>query len=276
MEKTEQIDRAERFAALHRGGKILVMANPWDVVSARLFYKAGFPALATTSGGVAFAQGYPDGENISREKMAAVVKRIANAVPVPLSADMEAGYGPAPEDVAETLRQTVAAGAVGANIEDGTKDGKNTLFEQSLSIERIRAAVEAGKASGIPITINARTDGFHYGDNAGVLDDAITRGNAYLAAGAGCVFVPWVRDKERIATLVDSIDGPVNMLAAADTPPLAELQALGVARVTVGGSLARACISAAQAAAEELLGPGTFEFGRDVLTQGQVHALFKD
>lgn len=276
MEKAEQIARAELFAGLHRGGKILVLANPWDVVSARLFYKLGFAALATTSGGVAFAQGYPDGENISREEMAAVVKRIADAVPVPLSADMEAGYGPAPEDVAETVRQAIAAGAVGVNIEDGAKDGPAPLFDMALSTERIHAAVEAGEQAGIPITVNARTDGFHFGDGADVLEDAIARANAYLAVGAGCAFVPWVRDSDRIAALVKGIDGPVNLLAAADTPPVAELQALGVTRVTVGGSLARACITTAQAAAEELLGPGTFEFGCDVLSQGQVHGLFKD
>ena len=276
MDKAEQFARAERFDALHHGDDILAMANPWDVVSARLFYKAGFPALATTSGGVAFAQGYPDGENISREEMAAVVRRIADAIPIPLSADMEAGYGPAPEDVAETVRQAIAAGAVGVNIEDGARDGPRPLFDRSLAVERIRAAVEAGASAGIPIVVNARTDGFHFGDDSAVFDDAVRRANAYRAAGAGCLFVPWLRDEERIAELVRQIDGPVNILAAADTPPLATLQALGVARVTVGASLARACISTARAAAEELLGPGTFEFGRGILSQGQVHDLFKD
>ena len=276
MDKAEQIARAERFEALHQDEKVLVMANPWDVVSARLFYKAGFPALATTSGGVAFAQGYPDGENISREEMAAVIKRIADAIPIPLSADMEGGYGPAPEDVAETVRQAIAAGAVGVNIEDSTKDGRNSLFDLPLAVERIRAAVEAAETAGIPIVVNARTDGFRFGDGSEVFDDSVRRANAYHAAGAGCLFVPWVRDKDRIGELVRQIDGPVNVLAAATTPPVATLETLGVARVTVGGSLARACLTTARAAAAELLGAGTFEFGRDALTQGQVHDLFKD
>ncbi len=205
MEKGEQIARAKSFADLHHGDGILVMANPWDVVSARLFYKAGFPALATPSGGVAFAQGYPDGENISREDMAAVVRRIADAIPIPLSADMEAGYGPAPEDVAETVRQAIAAGAVGVNIEDGARDAPSPLFDLSLAVERIRAAVEAGEAAGIPIVVNARTDGFHFGDGSEVFDDAVQRANAYRAAGAGCLFVPWVRDEQRISELVRQI-----------------------------------------------------------------------
>ncbi|MEE8516694.1 MAG: isocitrate lyase/phosphoenolpyruvate mutase family protein [Alphaproteobacteria bacterium] len=276
MEKPEQIARAKSFGDLHHAERILVMANPWDVVSARLFYKAGFPALATTSGGVAFAQGYPDGEKISREEMAAAVKRIADAIPIPLSADMEGGYGPAPEDVAETVRQAIAAGAVGVNIEDSTKEGPNPLFDPSLAVERIRAAVEAGESAGVPIVVNARTDGFRQGDDSEVFDDTVRRANAYRAAGAACLFVPWVRDADRIGELVRQIEGPVNVLAAASSPPVAALEALGVARVTVGASLSRACLTTARAAAAEMLGPGTFEFGRDVMTQAQVHDLIKD
>jgi len=273
---SDQKARAEKFAALHHGDVPLVMANPWDVVSARLFHEVGFPALATTSGGVAFPYGLADGENISREEMAAVVKRIADAVPIPVTADMEAGYGPAPEDVALTVRMAAEAGAVGVNIEDGNKAGPEKLFELSLAVERIRAAVEAAEAAGIPMVINARTDGFHGASVSDVFDEAVKRANAYRAAGAGCLFVPFVRDGELIGELARQIEGPLNVLAGAGTPPVAELKSLGVARVTVGGSLARVALTAAREAARELLETGSFEFARDALTQGEVHALLKN
>ena len=275
MDKAEQLKKAEDFAALHHGGRILVLPNPWDVITARVFVKAGFPAVATTSGGVAFAQGYPDGEHISREEMLAVVRRIADGIPVPLSADMEGGYGPTPEDVAITVKGAIEAGAVGVNIEDGAKAGEG-LVDFDLAVDRIRAASEAAADSGIPAVINARTDGFHFDSGKDVFDEAVRRANAYREAGAGCLFVPWAQDGELIGALVRQIDGPVNILAAPDTPPVAELQSLGVARVTIGGSLARTTISRVIDAAQELLGPGTFEFARDVITQGQTHALFKD
>lgn len=273
MDNAEQVRRAEAFTALHGSGKILVLPNAWDVVSARVYVKAGYPAVATTSGGVAFAQGYPDGEHISRDEMVAVVRRIAECIPVPLSADMEAGYGPAPEDVAATVTAAIGAGAVGVNIEDGAGD---RLIDFSLAVERIAAASEAAQKTGVPAVINARTDGFHFGTGKDVLDEAVRRANAYREAGAGCLFIPWARDGELIGELVRRIDGPVNVLAAPDTPPVAELEALGVVRVTIGGSLARAAITRISEAAKELLGPGTFEFGRDVLSQGEVHALFRD
>jgi 2-methylisocitrate lyase-like PEP mutase family enzyme len=275
MDKAEQLKKAEDFAALHHGGRILVLPNPWDVITARVFVKAGFPAVATTSGGVAFAQGYPDGEHISREEMLAVVRRIADGIPVPLSADMEGGYGPTPEDVAVTVKGAIEAGAVGVNIEDGAKADEG-LVDFDLAVDRIRAASEAAADTGIPAVINARTDGFHFDSGKDVFDEAVRRANAYREAGAGCLFVPWAQDGELIGALVRQIDGPVNILAAPDTPPVAELQSLGVARVTIGGSLARTTITRVIDAAQELLGPGTFEFARGVITQGQTHALFKD
>ena len=148
MEVAAQKAKAETFAAMHTGEKILVLANAWDVISARILVDAGFSAIATTSGGVAFAQGYADGENISRDGMIAVVRAIASRIDVPLSADMEAGYGPAPDDVAETVRATIAAGAVGLNIEDGAKGGPEPLVDFTLAVERIRAGREAADGSG--------------------------------------------------------------------------------------------------------------------------------
>ena len=275
MDRVEQVRRAEVFSALHGGGRVLVLPNAWDVVSARVFVKAGFPAVATTSGGIAFAQGYRDGENISRDEMVALVRRIAECIPVPLSADMEGGYGPGPKDVALTVTAAIGAGAIGINIEDSARGGEG-LIDFSLAVERIAAASEAARDAGVPAVVNARTDGFHFGSGKEVFDETVRRANIYREAGAGCLFVPWARDAELIGRLVRAIDGPVNVLAAADTPPVATLEQLGVARVTIGGSLARATITCISDAAQELLGPGTFEFGRDALTQGQVHALFDD
>ena len=273
MDVTALKVKAEAFAAMHSAGKMLVLANAWDVITARLFVDAEFSAIATTSGGVAFAQGYPDGERISRDEMLAVVGAIASRIPVPLSADMEGGYGPAPEDVAETVRRTIAAGAVGINIEDGTKEGPEPLVAFTLAVERIRAGREAADGLGVPMVINARTDGFHTAGGPDVLDEAVRRANAYREAGAGCLFVPWARDRATIAELVRQIDGPVNILAAPDTPAVAELQALGVARVTVGASMCRAALAFLRGAARELGEKGTYEFARGVLSQGDVHAL---
>jgi len=273
MDVTALKAKAEAFAAMHSADKMLVLANAWDVITARLFVDSGFPAIATTSGGVAFAQGYPDGERIGRDEMLAVVGAIASRIPVPLSADMEGGYGPAPEDVAETVRRTIAAGAVGINIEDGTKQGPEPLVAFTLAVERIRAGREAADAAGVPMVINARTDGFHTASGPDVLDEAVRRANAYYEAGAGCLFVPWARDRATIAELVRQIDGPVNILAAPDTPPTAELQALGVARVTVGASMCRAALTFLRGAARELGEKGTYESARGALSQGDVHAL---
>src|SRR5256884_5942728 len=153
-----QSQQAERFRALHTGPRMLVLPNAWDAVSARLIEEGGFPAIATSSAGVAWALGYADGERISRGEMLAVVRRIASSVRVPVTADMEAGYGTTPEAAAETARGVIAAGAVGLNLEDGTNDGR--LVDAALHQDRIRAMREVGAAAGGPLGINARADAF--------------------------------------------------------------------------------------------------------------------
>jgi 2-methylisocitrate lyase-like PEP mutase family enzyme len=180
-----QVERGGAFLRMHGAGRILVLPNVWDVVSARLFEQAGFGALATTSAGIAFALGYPDGERISRAEMIAAVGRIAGRVSVPVTADMEAGYGPRPEDVAETVRETIAAGAVGMNLEDADPAGSG-LFEPERQVERVRAAREAAEATGVPFTLNARTDVFlmRVGEASGRLAHAVRRLTAYREAGA--------------------------------------------------------------------------------------------
>ena len=273
MRKTEQKRRAERLAAMHREPGIVVLPNAWDVISACMLVEAGFKALATTSGGCAFSLGYADGEKIPRRDMVAAVKRIAHGVPVPVTADMEAGYGPGPDDVAETVRQTLKAGAVGINIEDSDKANPGRLIEFDRAVERIRAGRAAATAAGIPMVINARTDGFHYGDSAAVFDDAVRRANAYLAAGADCAFVPFVRDGALIGRLASMIEGPMNVLAGPGTPPVPELAKLGVKRVTVGSNITKATLVTIRRAAEELMGPGSYEFARGAPGQPDVHRI---
>jgi 2-methylisocitrate lyase-like PEP mutase family enzyme len=274
MDIAAQRKKAEDFLALHRASGILALCNTSDVAGARIVVEAGFPAVASSSAGVAWMMGYPDGEIIPREEMLGAVRRIAETVDVPVTADMEAGYGHAPEVVAETVRLTMEAGAVGLNIEDSDAQSKgHPLLDFELSVERIRAAKEAADASGIPMVINARTDGFYGGGNDRSFGETVRRGNRYLEAGAGCVFVPFVRDAKIIGELCREIDGPVNILAGAPSPTLSELQELGVARVSIGGLLSLAAATVVRKAAEELRDHGTYGFAKDLILHPEMNAL---
>jgi 2-methylisocitrate lyase-like PEP mutase family enzyme len=234
-----------------------VLANAWDVASARLVERRGFPAVATTSAGVAWALGYPDGERIPRDEMLEVVARVARAVAVPVTADLEAGYG----DAAATAAAAWAAGGVGLNLEDD-----NGAAEEH--VERVRAAREAAPE----LVINARTDVFLGG--SGDVDEAIERANAYLRAGADSAFVPGVTDAQTIGVLARAIAGPLNILAhTADTPPLAELERLGVARVSIGAVGTRVALSAFDAAVEEIAGAGTFGFASPGVSGSDLNEL---
>ncbi len=266
--------KAEAFAALHGGPALLVLPNAWDIASAVLIAAVGFPALATTSAGIAFCRGYRDGERIPKDEMLAEVARMAARVSVPLTADLEAGYGPAPEGVAATVRDAIAIGCVGCNIEDGTIGDGPPLIDFGLAVDRIRAGRAAADAAGLPFVINARTDGFLRGGRDGTtLDETIRRANAYAEAGARSLFVPGVSDAETIGVLARNIDGPLNILAGLNTPPLARLRELGVARVSIGGSLARTAYSALRDALAELQGPGSFGYNAGTYTNAQLNKL---
>lgn len=274
MDIVAQRKKAEDFLALHRAPGILALCNTSDVAGARIVVKAGFPAVASSSGGVAWMLGYPDGEIIPRDEMLVAVRRIADAVDVPVTADMEAGYGHAPEMVAETVRLTIEAGAVGLNIEDSDAQAKgHPLLDFDLSVERIIAARAAADTAGVPMVINARTDGFYGGGNDASFAQTVSRGNAYLEAGASCVFVPFVRDAKIIGSICPEIAGPVNILAGALSPPLPELRELGVARVSIGGLLSLAAATVIRRAAEELRDHGTYAFANDLITHPEMNAL---
>jgi len=256
---TVQKERAHTFRAMHRG-QILLLPNVWDVASARIVEQAGFGAIATTSAGVAFSLGYPDGQRISREEMLARVARIAKAVNVPVTADVEAGYGDRPEDAARTAREVIEAGAVGMNLEDGTDDPVHPLVELPLQLEKIRAVREAALKSGVLLVLNARTDVYlaQVGAPETRHDEALRRVLAFRDAGADCVFVPGLKDPETIGRMVRDVKCPVNILAGPGSPPVPELERLGVARVSLGSGPMRATLGLLKRLAEELRTSGTY------------------
>ena len=274
-------ERAEQFVQLHKQGCFL-LPNAWDVGSARILEAAGFPAVATTSAGVAFSLGRPDHDffadqpagRIDRETMLRRIREIADEVRVPLSADLEDGYGEAPETVATTISMALAAGAAGGNIEDFTGDRKAPLYDPALAADRIRAARAAVDAGGEPFVLVGRTDVLLVG---GTLDECVRRANAYLAAGADCAFVPGAADAGTIGTLVRELDGPLNVVMGltGGTLSLDDLRELGVRRVSVGGSIARAMYRHLLSAARELADRGTFSYADDQLPQSELNDLFQ-
>jgi 2-methylisocitrate lyase-like PEP mutase family enzyme len=261
MASLSQSDKAKKLLELHHGPPILVLPNAWDVASARIFEDAGFPAIATTSSGVANSLGYPDGQKISREEMLEVVARIALAVSVPVTADMEAGYGTTPEAMEETARGVIAAGAVGLNLEDACGEDSGKLFEIPLQKEKIAAMVGAAKKMSIELVVNARTDVYleNIGDPSKRFDLAVERLNAYRDAGAASLFAPGVKDAETIGALARTVRGPLNILASVGALPVRELEKLGVARVTVGGGAMRATMGLVSRIAKQLRDQGTYD-----------------
>ena len=257
---SSQIDKAIQFRQRHRGPGALVLPNAWDVASARIFEEAGFPAVATTSAGIAFSLGYPDGQRILREEMIARIGRIARAVKLPVTADIEAGYGSTPEDAARTTREIIQAGAVGMNLEDASGHPDQPLLDLPLAVEKVKAAREAAAQLRVPIVVNARTDVYLLPDaqpEAGYYE-AHLRLTAYRDAGADCVFAPGLKDAETIGRLVRDLQCPVNILAVSETPSVPELEKLGVARVSLGSGPMRVTLGLLRKMAEELKATGTY------------------
>jgi 2-methylisocitrate lyase-like PEP mutase family enzyme len=256
----EQKAKASAFRGMHRGPKILVLPNAWDVASARIIEEAGFGAIATTSAGIAFSLGYPDGQKISRGEMSARVARIVRAVKVPVTADVEAGYGDKPEDAGQTAREVIEAGAVGMNLEDATDDPRHPLVDLPLQLEKIQAVREAALKAGVLLVLNARTDVYlaQVGAPERRYDETLHRLLAYRDAGADCVFAPGQRDAETIARLVKDVQCPLNILAGPGSPTIGELENLGVARASLGSGPMRATLGLLRRMAEELKAAGTY------------------
>src|SRR6202048_1110899 len=257
MDITAQGRKAEELRKLHGGPRMLVLPNAWDVASARVLEELGYPAIATTSAGVAFALGYPDGQRVTRDEMLEVVARIARAVRVPVTADMAGGHG---ADMAETAKAIVAAGAVGLNLEDVTGETESSQVNTELQAEKIRTIREASASLGVPLVVNARTDIYlmPIGPEATRFERTVERLRAYRAAGADCVFAPGVADRELIEKLVKAIAAPLNILITPACPSISELQKLGVARASAGSAATRATLGLLRRIGQELMGTGTY------------------
>ncbi|MEU1444314.1 MULTISPECIES: isocitrate lyase/phosphoenolpyruvate mutase family protein [Streptomyces] len=267
-------ETALAFRALHIPGRPLVLPNAWDTASARLVEEAGAAAVATTSAGLAWDLGTADGDRLDRDRALGAVARVAAAVRVPVSADIESGYAKDAAGVGDTIRAVLAAGAVGVNIEDalygreggggegddgeGAGDGgRGPLRPVAEQAERIAAARAAADAAGVPLFINARIDTVLRG--AGGVEETLERAAAFLAAGADGIFVPGVVDPGTVKSLVAGVEGPLNVLAGPGAPSVAELAALGVARISTGSSIAQAAHAVVRRAARELLSAGTYD-----------------
>ncbi|WP_446219278.1 isocitrate lyase/PEP mutase family protein [Micromonospora sp. IBHARD004] len=269
----DQHIRALHFRSLHVPGEPLVLVNAWDAASARIVAAAGARAVATTSAGVAWSLGAPDGDALGRGPAVDLVRRVVAAVPLPVTADIESGYGDTVDEVAATVRAVVAAGAVGVNVEDARHDGGAPLREVADQCARLAAVRGAADHAGVPLYVNARIDTFLRG--AGGVEETLARAHAYLAAGADGVFVPGTVDPETVAALVAAIPAPLNVLVGPGAPAVPELARLGVARISLGSSVAEAAYAVARRAAEEAFGAGTYDALAGAFDYGALNDLMR-
>ncbi len=263
-----QHEKAAALRALHLGDRPFVIPNPWDAGTARLLEQLGFPALATTSAGLAFSLGRPDGEgSVSRDETLANARAIVEATNLPVSADLENGFGDAPEAAAETIRLAAAAGLVGGSIEDATGDRDRPIYDESLAVERVAAAVAMVRSLPFPFALTARAENFLHGRPD--LDDTIRRLRAFEAAGADVLYAPGLPDLAAIREVCGAVTKPVNVLAGQFS--VAELAEAGARRISVGSSLARAALGGFLAAAREILEAGTFSFGEAAVSYAELN-----
>lgn len=271
---------AAEFRRLNTAGphSPLILANAWDCMSARLVEEAGALAIATTSAGVSWALGHHDGHGLTRDTMIEAVRRMVQSVRVPVTADVESGYGAGtPDDVAETVTRVIEAGAVGVNFEDSPGHGGAKLVDTANQQSRFASARAAAKSAGVDVWINARIDTYlkAVGDDADSrFDETVRRAKAYVAAGADGVFVPLVTDTATIERLVAAVGAPLNVLAGPGAPQIETLRALGVARVSVGPWLARSVMEHIRRATNEIMTAGTYDALKTPITSQDANALF--
>jgi 2-methylisocitrate lyase-like PEP mutase family enzyme len=273
--RSDQAEKAERFRALHARPGAFVIPNPWDAGTARILTSLGFEALTTTSAGLAFALGRPDGAGVvSRDEALANAKEIVDATDLPVAGDLENGYGPAPEAAALTIRLAAEkAGLVGGSIEDATGDPARPIFDFEHAVERVAAAAEAARALPFPFVLVGRAENFVHGRPD--LDDTIRRLQAFEAAGADALFAPGLTKAEDIRTVCASVSRPVNVVMGLKQGSfsVAELAALGVRRISVGSALSRAAIGAFVRAAREIREHGTFDFAKEAIPYAEANDL---
>lgn len=268
-----QAQKTAAFRALHERHGAFIIPNPWDVGSARLLAHLGFEALATTSAGYAFSIGQRD-NSVGRDKMMEHVSAIVSATDLPVSADLENGFGDDPGTVAETFRLATATGLAGGSIEDSTGRPGDPIYEHELAVERVRAAVEAARALPFHFMVTARSENYLVGRPD--LNDTIQRLQAYQEVGADVLFAPGLRTRDDIAAVVSSVDRPVNVVMGLQGVPLslADLAEIGVKRVSVGSALTRAAFGAFLRAAREMRERGTFTFAAEAVSYHDLTAMF--
>jgi 2-methylisocitrate lyase-like PEP mutase family enzyme len=267
-----QKEKAERFLKFHQDKEILVLLNSWDIGSSKIIEASGYKAIATTSMGIAASLGYPDCQVIKLSEMIEAITGIVNGVQVPVTVDIEAGYGNNLNEIIDSVKKIIATGIVGINIEDSIDLNPNLIDEMEFC-ERLSAIRALSDSLGFHLVINARTDSFYTssGSTREKLSESIKRGNKYREAGADCIFIQPVWEKETIATLVKEINAPINILANPKVgvglpPSVSELQDLGVARLSLGSSLMKATLALIKKVADELSEKGTYKILSDALT----------
>lgn len=279
MNKALQIQKAEQLLRLHHDPKLLILPNIWDPIGARLLEGLGYPAAATASAAVAFSLGYDDGQKITLEAMIEAVRRVANSVDIPVTADMEGGFAEQPEDVAENMRQVIRAGAVGINFEDSTMEG-GPLHEIAFQCARIRAIRSMADQEGVPLVINARTDVYIRADDISPderLAETVVRARAYMEAGADCIYPIVVHDLDTLKAIQTAVQAPINVLGLPSAPPMRDLEAAGIARLSLGPMFFKAALTKMQTVAKDLLNYGTYDtFAEGAMTTDDVQKYLKD
>ncbi len=273
-----QKQKADKLRSLHNGPDILLFANAWDVASACILERLEFPAIATTSAGIANTLGYADGQQITSVEMLRVVSHIAHAVNIPVTADMEAGYSTSAVQMHQVALQLIEAGAVGLNLEDG-EDDEARVSETQAHVEKIQAVKEAGMQSGIPLVINARTDAYWATESPSPnrFAECVRRANLYREAGADCIFVPGMKNIDEIKKFLQESPGPLNVLAGPGAPTIEELKRAGVRRVSLGSGPSRAALGLLREIATELRSHGTYEsVARYMVPANEVNAMFSN
>lgn len=270
-----QAEKGKLFRSLHERDHAFIIPNPWDVGTARILAHLGFEALATTSMGFAFSIGKRD-YDVDRKDVLAHISALAAATDLPISADLENGFGDAPETAAETIRLAAAAGVVGGSIEDSTGRPENPIYEIKFAAERVRAGVEAARSLPFTFTFTARAENYLHGRPD--LKDTIARLQAFQEAGADVLYAPGLNTREEIAAVVSSVDKPVNVIMgrAGARLSLAELSAMGVRRISVGSALARTALGIFLCAAREMKEQGTFDFAKDAVSPKEINAIFQN
>lgn len=269
-----QAEKGQTFRALHERTSAFIIPNPWDVGTARLLARLGFEALATTSAGYAFSVGQRD-NTIDRDQMMAHVTDIVSATDLPVSADLENGFGDDPETVAETIRRAALLGLAGGSIEDATARPNEPIYEHGLAVDRVRAAADVARSLPFPFTLTARAENYLVGRPD--LADTIRRLQAYQEAGADVLYAPGLVTKEDIASVVRAVDRPVNVVMGLQGVhlSLAELSAIGVKRVSVGSALSRAALGSFLRAAREMREHGTFDFADAAVSYREISGMFE-